>query len=81
MRMAFAKPFGGNHVAVCRHNEIDSFPSVVDGTVEILSTALDLDVSLVHSPADVDMPDDCDPRRSIVTIYFFARCDAMGVAV
>jgi hypothetical protein len=48
------EPLGGGHVTVRREEEVDGPTFLVDGAVEILLDALDLDVRLVHPPATAD---------------------------
>ena len=51
----FEQLLGGGHDTMCRQKEIDGFAFLVDGTVEVLPDPLDLDVSLVHSPAAANL--------------------------
>jgi hypothetical protein len=43
-----------SHVALRRQQEVDGLALLVDGAVEILPDALDLDVRLIHTPAAPD---------------------------
>jgi hypothetical protein len=51
-------------VPLCREEEIDGLPGLIHGAIEIASLTFDLDVCLIHPPAQPHRPLAAVERRS-----------------